>query len=159
MCLYIYCVSVKLNRIIQQIIDGHFVLLNKKYGSLAGATVKDIIYALGGGNEVDFHSAVEILDFDVGAWIPTRAMLQKVQRFIYFVNEICKSPLQAPFEERQEDIIYELCQEEDGRKHNSKGSRKSSITKRALKASGQTDISSNASKDVILMHRENMLSV
>ena len=65
--------------------------LNQKNGSLAGATVKDKIYALGGGNGVDCHSAVEMLDFDVGAWIPTRSMLQKVQHFIYFVNEICKA--------------------------------------------------------------------
>nr|XP_043608531.1 histone acetyltransferase HAC1-like [Erigeron canadensis] len=52
-----------------------------------------------------------------------------------------------------EDIIYQLRQEEDGRKHNKKGSMKRTITKRALKASGQTDLSSNASKDLLLMHR------
>ncbi|KAI3825536.1 hypothetical protein L1987_07026 [Smallanthus sonchifolius] len=52
-----------------------------------------------------------------------------------------------------EDIIYQLHQEEDGRKHNRKGSTKRTITKRALKASGQTDRSSNASKDLLLMHR------
>nr|GEX08926.1 NAD(P)-binding Rossmann-fold superfamily protein [Tanacetum cinerariifolium] len=50
-------------------------------------------------------------------------------------------------------IIYEPRQEEDGRKHNRKGSMKSSMMKRALKASGQTDLSSNASKDILLMHR------
>nr|GEX08925.1 histone acetyltransferase HAC1-like isoform X1 [Tanacetum cinerariifolium] len=50
-------------------------------------------------------------------------------------------------------IIYEPRQEEDGRKHNRKGSMKSSMSKRALKASGQTDLSSNASKDILLMHR------
>ncbi|PWA34422.1 development/cell death domain, Galactose oxidase, beta-propeller [Artemisia annua] len=64
--------------------------LNQKNGSLAGATVKDKIYALGGGNGVDCHSAVEMLDFDVGASIPTRSMLQK-PHFIYFVNEISKA--------------------------------------------------------------------
>ncbi|XP_076915941.1 histone acetyltransferase HAC1-like isoform X1 [Bidens hawaiensis] len=52
-----------------------------------------------------------------------------------------------------EDIIFELRQEEDGRKHNRKGPMKRTITKRALKASGQTDLSSNASKDLLLMHR------
>ncbi|XP_024976551.1 histone acetyltransferase HAC1-like isoform X1 [Cynara cardunculus var. scolymus] len=52
-----------------------------------------------------------------------------------------------------EDIIYQLRQEEDGRKHNKKGSIKRTITKRALKASGQTDLSGNASKDLLLMHR------
>ncbi|PWA35514.1 development/cell death domain, Galactose oxidase, beta-propeller [Artemisia annua] len=64
--------------------------LNQKNGSLAGATVKDKIYAHGGGNGVDCHSAVEMLDFDVGASIPTRSMLQK-PHFIYFVNEISKA--------------------------------------------------------------------
>ncbi|PWA89735.1 development/cell death domain, Galactose oxidase, beta-propeller [Artemisia annua] len=52
--------------------------LNQKNENLAGATVKDRIYALGGGiNGVDCYSSVEMLDFDVGAWIPTRSMLQK----------------------------------------------------------------------------------
>lgn len=52
-----------------------------------------------------------------------------------------------------EDIIYQLQQEEDGKKQSKKGTMKKSITKRALKASGQTDLSSNASKDLMLMHR------
>ncbi|KAL3633867.1 hypothetical protein CASFOL_022629 [Castilleja foliolosa] len=51
-----------------------------------------------------------------------------------------------------EDIIYQLQQEDDGRKLNKKGTIKK-ITKRALKASGQTDLSSNASKDLMLMHK------
>lgn len=57
-----------------------------------------------------------------------------------------------------EDIIYQLQQEEDGRKQSKKGTLKKSITKRALKASGQTDLSSNASKDLMLMHRVRFLS-
>ncbi|KAL8217734.1 hypothetical protein R6Q57_021107 [Mikania cordata] len=52
-----------------------------------------------------------------------------------------------------EDMIYQICQEEEGRKQNKKGLIKKSITKRALKASGQTDLSGNASKDLLLMHR------
>ncbi|GER33598.1 histone acetyltransferase [Striga asiatica] len=52
-----------------------------------------------------------------------------------------------------EDIIYQLQQEDDGRKPNKKGIFKKSITKRALKASGQTDLSANASKDLMLMHK------
>ncbi|XP_041989339.1 histone acetyltransferase HAC1-like isoform X3 [Salvia splendens] len=52
-----------------------------------------------------------------------------------------------------EDFIYQFQQEEDGRKHSKKGALKKSITKRALRASGQTDLSSNALKDLMLMHK------
>ncbi|XP_023007645.1 histone acetyltransferase HAC1-like isoform X2 [Cucurbita maxima] len=52
-----------------------------------------------------------------------------------------------------EDLIYQLRQEEDGRKQNKKGMTKKTITKRALKASGQSDLSGNASKDLLLMHK------
>ncbi|XP_059642973.1 histone acetyltransferase HAC1-like [Cornus florida] len=53
-----------------------------------------------------------------------------------------------------EDMIYQLRQEEDGRKQQKKGTtKKTTITKRALKASGQSDLSGNASKDLLLMHK------
>lgn len=52
-----------------------------------------------------------------------------------------------------EDLIYQLRQEEDGRRQNKKGTTKKTITKRALKASGQSDLSGNASKDLLLMHK------
>ncbi|XP_023633222.1 histone acetyltransferase HAC12 isoform X2 [Capsella rubella] len=52
-----------------------------------------------------------------------------------------------------EDIIYQMSQEDDGRKGNKKGFLKKPITKRALKASGQSDLSGNASKDLLLMHK------
>ncbi|KAL7102459.1 hypothetical protein ACP275_08G122300 [Erythranthe tilingii] len=52
-----------------------------------------------------------------------------------------------------EDMIHQLQQEEDGRKQQKKGPMKKTITKRALKASGQTDLSGNVSKDLLLMHK------
>uniref|UniRef100_A0A2P2MUK3 histone acetyltransferase n=1 Tax=Rhizophora mucronata TaxID=61149 RepID=A0A2P2MUK3_RHIMU len=52
-----------------------------------------------------------------------------------------------------EDLIYQLNQEEDGRKQNKKGTTKKTITKRALKASGRSDLSGNASKNLLLMHK------
>lgn len=57
-----------------------------------------------------------------------------------------------------EDMIFQLQQEEDGRKQHKKGTLKKTITKRALKASGQTDLSCNASKDLLLMHKVISLS-
>ncbi|XP_052181734.1 histone acetyltransferase HAC1-like isoform X2 [Diospyros lotus] len=52
-----------------------------------------------------------------------------------------------------EDMIYQLRQEEDGRKQHKKGTNKKTITKRALKASGQSDFSGNPPKDLLLMHK------
>ncbi|ERN03959.1 histone acetyltransferase HAC1 [Amborella trichopoda] len=52
-----------------------------------------------------------------------------------------------------EDMINQLRQEEDGRKQQKKGKTKKTITKRALKAAAQADLSSNASKDAVLMEK------
>ncbi|KAG1361840.1 histone acetyltransferase HAC1 [Cocos nucifera] len=52
-----------------------------------------------------------------------------------------------------EDMINQLRQEEDGKKQQKKGKTKLTITKRALKAAGQADLSTNASKDALLMQK------
>lgn len=53
--------------------------LREKKGSLAAATTHNKIFAMGGGNGIDCFSDVEMLDLDVGRWIRTQSMLQKVK--------------------------------------------------------------------------------
>ena len=53
--------------------------LTGKKGSLAGATLNDKIFAMGGGNGVECFADVEMLVLDIGKWIPTRSLLQKVE--------------------------------------------------------------------------------
>ena len=55
-----------------------------------------------------------------------------------------------------EDIIHQLQEVEDGKKPVKKGTFKKSITKRTLKVSGQSDLSGNASKDLLLMQKVNV---
>lgn len=60
--------------------------MNGTKGSLAGATIDNKIFAIGGGNGLECFSDVEMLDLDIGKWIRTRSMLQKVKFFACFVS-------------------------------------------------------------------------
>lgn len=61
--------------------------LTVKKGSLSGVTLNGRIFAVGGGNGSASFSDVEMLDLDIGRWIPTRSMLQKV----HLLPGICAS--------------------------------------------------------------------
>ncbi|XP_010481202.1 PREDICTED: histone acetyltransferase HAC4-like [Camelina sativa] len=52
-----------------------------------------------------------------------------------------------------EDLIRQMSQEDDGTNLNRKGSTKNVISKRALRAFGQLDLSANASKDRLMMQK------
>ncbi|XP_042375024.1 probable histone acetyltransferase HAC-like 1 isoform X1 [Zingiber officinale] len=66
-------------------------------------------------------------------------------RLPYFDGDYCPGAA--------EDIINQLRQDEDGRKQMKKGKNKMTLTKRALKAAGHTDLSGNTSKDALLMQK------
>ncbi|KAK4433375.1 B2 protein, partial [Sesamum alatum] len=51
--------------------------LNQKKGSLAGASIYDKIFAIGGGNGVECFSDVELFDVNIGRWISTQSMFEK----------------------------------------------------------------------------------
>ncbi|KAF5729349.1 hypothetical protein HS088_TW21G01514 [Tripterygium wilfordii] len=51
--------------------------LNRSKGGLAGVMSRERIFAIGGGNGVDYFAEVEMLDLNVGRWIPIRSLLQK----------------------------------------------------------------------------------
>ncbi|CAH2074639.1 unnamed protein product [Thlaspi arvense] len=51
--------------------------LNQRKGSLGGATLDGKVFAIGGGNEGEYYSDVEMLDPDIGRWIRTRSMEKK----------------------------------------------------------------------------------
>lgn len=50
-------------------------------GSLAGARLENKIFAIGGENGSEFFSGVEMLDLDLGRWIMTQSMLEKVLHY------------------------------------------------------------------------------
>lgn len=63
-----------------------FPPLNKKKGSLGAVSFCDKIYAIGGGNASDCFSEVEMLDLDIGNWVLTRSMGQKVTYILYILT-------------------------------------------------------------------------
>ncbi|GMY38343.1 histone acetyltransferase HAC1-like [Fagus crenata] len=58
-----------------------------------------------------------------------------------------------------EDLIYQMRQEEDGSKQNKEGTTKKTITKRALKATGQSDLSGSALGETICSLKEDFILV
>ncbi|XP_027767883.1 uncharacterized protein LOC107001590 [Solanum pennellii] len=51
--------------------------LKKRNSNLSGATLKDKIFTMGGGNGTEYFAEVEMYDPQVGRWIPSRSMWQK----------------------------------------------------------------------------------
>ncbi|XP_069146537.1 uncharacterized protein [Solanum lycopersicum] len=51
--------------------------LKKRNNNLSGATLKDKIFTMGGGNGTEYFAQVEMHDPQVGRWIPSRSMWQK----------------------------------------------------------------------------------
>lgn len=58
-------------------------LTGQPKGSLAGATLQNKIFAIGGGNGRESFSEVEMLDSDLGRWIMTQSMLEKVLAILW----------------------------------------------------------------------------
>lgn len=52
--------------------------MNRKKGSLAGISLNNKIFAIGGGNGVECLSEVEMFDLDAGSWTLTSSMRQEV---------------------------------------------------------------------------------
>ena len=52
--------------------------LKKRNNNLSGATLKDKIFTMGGGNGTEYLAEVEMYDPQVGRWIPSQSMRQKV---------------------------------------------------------------------------------
>lgn len=65
--------------------------LNKAKGSLVGASLYEKIFAIGGGNGVECFSEVEILDLNIGSWIRSQSMLEKVCQSFFRVQFIMHS--------------------------------------------------------------------
>lgn len=59
--------------------------LNQKKGRLAGISLNQKIFAIGGGNGVQCFSEVEMFDPYVGRWIPGQSMRCKVRAATCFM--------------------------------------------------------------------------
>lgn len=55
---------------------------------MAGASMYETIFALGGGNGVECFSEVELFDLHIGSWVSTEPMLEKVRRGFYYISRI-----------------------------------------------------------------------
>lgn len=65
--------------------------LNSRKGSLAGVCLSDKIFAIGGGNAAGCLSEVEMLDLNIGKWIFTCSMMQKVIHVLYAGHDMIQS--------------------------------------------------------------------
>ena len=63
--------------------------LNSRRGSLAGVCLSDKIFTIGGGNATGCLSEVEMLDLNIGKWIYTCSMMQKVIYVFYIHYAMC----------------------------------------------------------------------
>lgn len=57
--------------------------LNQHKGSLAGASLNDKLFAIGGGNGYEFFSEVEMFDPHIGKWMFTESMQQEECRLLF----------------------------------------------------------------------------
>jgi hypothetical protein len=62
-----------------------------KRGSHGGVTVHDKLYAVGGGNGALSYDDIECFDPNVGRWIPSTKMLERVRPVLQGALLGCKS--------------------------------------------------------------------
>ncbi|KAL6561741.1 hypothetical protein OROMI_017342 [Orobanche minor] len=53
---------------------------------MAGASLYETIFAMGGGNGVECFSEVELLDLNIGSWMSTQSMLEKHMGAAAYMN-------------------------------------------------------------------------
>lgn len=65
--------------------------MRMKRGSHGGVTVHDKLYAVGGGNGALSYDDMESYDPNVGRWIPSTKMLERVRLIFQGAGLECKS--------------------------------------------------------------------